>query len=208
MISVAIVDDKRDIREGIQNLLNMSEGFRCLNAYSDGETAVEGIHANQPDVVLMDIGLPEMSGIDCVRILKKEHPNLDIIMLTAYTEDEYIFQALKAGAYGFLTKNIFPSKLLNAIREVKKGGSPMSSYVARRVVSSFNNFDNPMPSLSKREKEVLNLLCEGQSYREIARQLYVSPNTVRFHLKNIYKKLHVNSRHEAVIKANRVGIAS
>ena len=207
MISVAIVDDQRDIREGLRNLLNMSEGIRCICTFGDAESAIKGIRKAQPDVVLMDIDLPEMSGIECVKILKKENPYLDIIMLTAYTDDEYIFRALKAGAYGYLTKNIFPSKLLSAIREVKRGGSPMSSYVARRVVTSFNNFQNPVPTLSKREKEVLHLLCEGQSYRDIARKLYVSTNTVRFHLKNIYKKLQVNSRHEAVVKATRVGMA-
>lgn len=207
MISVVIVDDKRDIREGLQNLLNMSEGFRCTRTYGDAESAIKGIAKFPPDVVLMDIELPEMSGIECVRILKQKNPDLDIIMLTAYTDDEYIFQALKAGAYGYLTKNIFPSKLLSAIREVRRGGSPMSSHVARRVVNSFNQIKSPMPSLSKREKEVLRLLCEGQSYRVIAKKLFVSTNTVRFHLKNIYKKLQVNSRHEAVVKATQLGAA-
>lgn len=207
MISVVIVDDKRDIREGLQNLLNMSEGFRCTRTYGDAESAIKGITTFPPDVVLMDIELPEMSGIECVRILKQKIPDIDIIMLTAFTDDEYIFQALKAGAYGYLTKNIFPSKLLSAIREVRRGGSPMSSHVARRVVNSFNNIKSPMPSLSKREKEVLRLLCEGQSYRDIAKKLFVSTNTVRFHLKNIYKKLQVNSRHEAVVKATRLGAA-
>lgn len=207
MISVVIVDDKRDIREGLQNLLNMSEGFRCTRTYGDAESAIKGILQYPPDVVLMDIELPEISGIECVRILKQKIPDVDIIMLTAFTDDEYIFQALKAGAYGYLTKNIFPSKLLSAIREVRRGGSPMSSHVARRVVNSFNNIKSPMPSLSKREKEVLRLLCEGQSYRDIAKKLYVSTNTVRFHLKNIYKKLQVNSRHEAVVKATRLGAA-
>lgn len=207
MISVVIVDDKRDIREGLQNLLNMSEGFRCTRTYGDAESAIKGITMFTPDVVLMDIELPEMSGIECVRILKQKIPDLDIIMLTAYTDDKYIFEALQAGAYGYLTKNIFPSKLLSAIREVRRGGSPMSSLVARRVVNSFNKIKSPMPDLSGREKEVLRLLCEGQSYRDIAKKLFVSTNTVRFHLKNIYKKLQVNSRHEAVVKATQLGAA-
>ena len=136
-------------------------------------------------------------------MLKKDVPEIDIIMLTIHSDDEHIFQSLKAGACGYLTKNIFPSKLLNAIKEVKAGGSPMSSYIARRVVSSFNSFKNPETNLTAREKEVLFLLCEGQSYRTIAKQLFISPNTVRFHLKNIYKKLQVNSKYEAVIKAAR-----
>jgi DNA-binding NarL/FixJ family response regulator len=207
MISVTIVDDKRDIREGLRKILDKAEGFQCLTTYGTAESALSGIQKNVPDVVLMDIELPEMSGIECVKILKRKLPHLDIIMLTSHTEDEYIFQSLQAGAYGYLTKNIFPSRLLNAIREVRRGGAPMSSYIARRVVSSFNKFNTPFPNLSEREVEVLHLLCEGGNYREIARKLYVSPNTVRFHLKNIYKKLQVNSRHEAVMLATRVGIA-
>lgn len=207
MISVAIVDDKRDIREGLQNLLNTSEGFKCQSTYSDAESAIAGIPEARPDVVLMDIDLPNMSGIECVKVLKKEAPDLNIIMLTGFTEDEYIFQALRAGAYGYLTKNVFPSKLLNAIKEVRQGGSPLSAQVARKVVGSFNLNPQHQAQLSQREHEVLDLLCEGESYKEIATKLYVSTNTVRFHLKNIYKKLEVSSRHEAVLKATRLGRA-
>lgn len=207
MISVAIVDDKRDIREGLQNILNTAEGFKCIGIYGDAESAVSGILSSRPDVVLMDVQLPEMSGIECVKILKRELPDLNVIMLTSYTEDKYVFQSLRAGAYGYLTKNIFPSKLLNAIREVTRGGAPLDTYIARRVVSSFNHFHGTVPDLSRRERDVLDLLCEGRSYKEMARRLYVSQNTIRFHLKNIYKKLQVSSRHEAVIKASRVGIS-
>jgi DNA-binding NarL/FixJ family response regulator len=203
MISVAIVDDKRDIREGLQKLLNMAEGFRCVYTYDDAESAIQSIPRVRPDVVLMDVELPRMSGIECVKVLRQKIPDLDIIMLSSYSDDEHIFQALKAGAYGYLTKNIFPSKLLNAIREVRSGGSPMSSSVARRVVASFCNSRRSMPALSDREQEVLDLLCEGRSYQDIAQKLYVSANTIRFHLKNIYKKLQVNSRHEAVARVNR-----
>lgn len=206
MISVVIVDDQRDIREGLQNILNMADGFRCVGTYSNAESAIEGIFALKPDVVLMDIGLPKMSGIECVRIIKRDLPGLNIIMLSSYTEDRYVFQSLRAGAYGFLSKNIFPSKLLKAIQEVNSGGAPMDADIARRVVSSFNTLKKPLPGLSERELEVLHLLCEGRSYKDMARKLYVSPNTIRFHLKNIYKKLQVNSRHEAVVKASRVGI--
>ena len=203
MISVAIVDDKRDIREGIRLILDGAEGFRCLSTFSDAESAIEGIRGDDIDVVLMDIELPNMSGIECVSRLKELNPQLDIIMLTVHTDDESIFQSLEAGACGYLTKNIFPSKLLNAIKEVKEGGSPMSSNIARRVVSSFKKFTNPTSNLSKREKEVLHLLCQGKSYTVIAKSLFISPNTVRFHLKNIYKKLQVNSKYEAVIKATK-----
>lgn len=207
MISVAIVDDKRDIREGLQNLLNTSEGFKCLRTYSDAETAIQGIRNLRPDVVLMDIDLPRMSGIECVKVLKKEAPDVNIIMLTGCLDDKYIFQALRAGAYGYLTKNVFPSKLLKAIKEVRQGGAPMTSKVARKVVSSFCVDMYDQAQLSQREQEVLDQLCEGGSYKDIAKNLYVSTNTVRFHLKNIYKKLNVSSRHEAVMKATRLGRA-
>lgn len=207
MISVAIVDDERDIRDGLRKLLDTSDGFICAGAYADAQSAIKGIRTAPPQVVLMDVDLPDMSGIECVRKLKQEMPELDIIMLTVYTEDEYIFQSLKAGAYGYLTKSVFPSRLLSAIREVYKGGAPMSSSVARRVVSSFSDFSESETSLSDREKDVLHLLCEGHSYKVIAERLFVSTNTVRFHLKNIYRKLQVNSRHEAVLKATRPGAA-
>ena len=207
MISVAIVDDQRDIREGLRTILNKAEGFTCLTTFGDGETAVKQLHHFDPDVVLIAIELPAMSGIECVRILKQKLPQLDVIMFTSHTEDTYIFQSLQAGASGYLTKNIFPSNLLNAIREVKRGGAPMSSFVARRVVASFSTVKQSFPDLSQREGEVLELLCKGGNYKEIAEKLFVSPNTVRFHLKNIYKKLQVRSRHEAVILATRSGIA-
>jgi len=206
MISVAIVDDKRDIRDGLKIILDMADGFRCINAYSDAESALKGMKSVKPDVVLMDVELPDMSGIDCTKKLKEQHPDIDVIMLTVHTDDESIFQSLQAGAYGYLTKNIFPSKLLTAIREVKEGGSPMSSNIARRVVSSFKKFENLETNLTKREIEVLRLLCQGKSYKVIADSLYVSPNTIRFHLKNIYKKLQVNSKYEAVIKASKENI--
>lgn len=203
MISVAIVDNQRDVREGLQLILNAAEGFRCLEVFEDGESAVEGVLQSAPDVVLMGIELPKMNGIEATRILKKEMPQLNIIMLSLYTDDDHIFQSLRAGAIGYLSKNIFPSKLLKAIQEVRNGGSPMSSEVARRVVTSFNSVKNLESNLSNREKEVLDLLCEGDNYRTIANKLYVSPNTVRFHLKNIYKKLEVRSKYEAVMKATK-----
>jgi DNA-binding NarL/FixJ family response regulator len=205
-ITVAIVDDKRDIREGLQLIIDHAEGFQCVAAYSDGESAVDGLQKVKPDVVLMDIGLPQMSGIDCVKILKDIAPEIEIIMLTVHADNDYIFESLRAGAVGYLVKNIFPSKLLNSIKEVKNGGSPMSSSIARKVVSSFNSFRKPAANLTRREKEVLDLLCQGKSYRVIADDLFISPDTVRYHLKNIYKKLQVNSKYEAVIKALKDGM--
>ncbi|MGB1120425.1 MAG: response regulator [Saprospiraceae bacterium] len=205
-IQVAIVDDKRDIREGLQLILDNSEGFECVATYSDGESAVKSLPIIKPDVVLMDIGLPKMSGIDCVKILKDISPEIEMIMLTVHADEDSIFESLRAGAVGYLVKNIFPSKLLNSIKEVKNGGSPMSSSIARKVVSSFNSFRQPAANLTKRETEVLDLLCKGKSYKVIADELFISPDTVRYHLKNIYKKLQVNSKYEAMMKAMKNGL--
>ncbi len=205
MITVSIVDGQRDVREGLKMIIDMADGFQCVSTYFDGESAIKGIHSQQPDVVLMDVQLPKMSGIDCVKKIKRKIPHLNIIMLTGHTDDENIFQALRAGAHGYLCKTIFPSKLLSAIHEVKNGGSPMTPHIARRVVNSFTNFKTTLSDLSSREKEVLDLLCEGKNYREMAAELFISSNTVRFHLKNIYKKLQVHSKFEAVIKATAQG---
>lgn len=208
MIAVAIVDAHRDIRDGLEHLLDSTDGFICTGTYADVKVASVAMVEQPPDVVLVDIDFPEDTGFEVIRVLKKEIPEANVIVYTHLTDDQYIFQAFKAGAYGYLTKSIFPSELLDALREVERGGAPMSRPVARRVVSYFSDQQNPMSSLSRREKDVLNLLCEGQNYKDIARALFVSPNTVRFHLKNIYKKLRVNSRHEAVIKATRMGMVS
>jgi len=206
MITVAIVEDIKDIREGLRLILNASSDFLCVGTYADAETAIPAILGIQPDVVLMDIELPGMSGINCVRHIKGQAPTIDILMLTVHADDQSVFQSLKAGACGYLTKNTPPHKLLDAIKEVKNGGAPMSSNVARMVVGSFNSFKKPTRLLTSREQDVLNHLCQGKSYKMIADALYVSQDTVRFHIKNIYKKLQVNSKSEAVIKAlkNRI----
>ncbi|MCO6478937.1 MAG: response regulator transcription factor [Phaeodactylibacter sp.] len=206
MISVAIVDAKRDVREGVQGILEASDGFCCLGAYADGQSALEHLPERPSDVLLIETGLPDMQGADCVRLLLEEIPGLQVIMFTNCLREEQIFAAFKAGALGYISKTFFPSYLLNAIREVKAGGAPMSPSVAKRVVRSFSQLENPLPLLSKREFDVMALLCKGYSYRKIGERLFVSPNTVRFHLKNIYRKLKVNSRHEALIKAARVGM--
>ncbi len=206
MISVAIVDAKRDVREGVQGILESSDGFRCHGLYADGQSALECMLEHPPDVLLIETELPDMHGADCVRLLLEELSNLYVIMFSNSLKEEHIFAAFKAGALGYISKTFFPSYLLNAIREVKSGGAPMSPSVARRVVASFSQLENPLPLLSKREFDVMDLLCKGYSYREIGNKLFVSPNTVRFHLKNIYRKLKVNSRHEAMIKAARVGM--
>lgn len=206
MITVTITDDKRDIREGIQIMLEKAEDILCIGAFENGKSSINGNLQLKPDVALMDIGLPDMSGIECVRVLKQNMPKIDIIMLTVKSDDESIFKSLKAGACGYLTKNVFLSKLESAIREAREGGAPMSSVIARRVVSSFKKFKNPTYNLTEREKEVLTLLCQGKSYKVIAETLFVSTNTINYHLKNIYSKLHVNSKSEAMFKASDEGI--
>ncbi len=205
MIFVAIVDDQRDVRDGMQKAIEQAEGFACRHVYADAASALAGIRESPPDIVLLDIDLPDMSGVDCLRYLKRERPELNVVILSASSDDEHLFSALQAGACGFLIKNVFPSRILIALREVAEGGAPLSREAARRVVASFHNDQQTLPDdLSDREREVLELLCAGQSYRTIAGRLFVSPNTVRFYLKNIYKKMNVSSRHEAVAKANRM----
>lgn len=206
MITVTITDDKRDIRDGVQIMLEKADDIECIGAFEDGKSSIDGNLKMKPDVALMDIGLPDISGINCVKELKRELPKLDIIMLTVKSDDESIFKSLKAGACGYLTKNVSFFKLASAIREAREGGAPMSSGIARRVVTSFNSFKNPTYNLTEREQEVLSLLCLGKSYKVISETLFVSTNTVNYHLKNIYSKLHVNSKAEAIVKASGEGI--
>ncbi|MDX2250136.1 MAG: response regulator transcription factor [Bacteroidia bacterium] len=201
MIAVAVVEDIRDIREGLEIILNQSPDCFCMGTFSDGETAAKNLIKDPPDVILMDIVLPGMTGIECVQVIKSQVPEVDVLMLTVHSDDQSVFQSLQAGACGYLTKNTAPDKLLDAIREAHAGGAPMTSGIARMVVGSFNRFRSPSPDLTRRETEVLEQLCEGKSYKMIADTLFISEDTVRHHLKNIYKKLEVNSKSEAVIKA-------
>lgn len=203
MISVAIVEDVKDLRENLAFIINESSDCVCTGIYADAESAIQGILLLKPNVVLMDISLPGMNGIEAVINLRSKMPQLDIIMLTVHLDDEHVFNSLQAGACGYLTKNTPPRRILEAIREVHEGGAPMSSRIARMIVSSFNRLRKPSPDMTSREKEVLTELCEGKSYKMIAEALFISEDTVRHHLKNIYRKLEVNSKSEAVIKALR-----
>jgi DNA-binding NarL/FixJ family response regulator len=203
MINVAIVEDEDEVREGLAVLINGSEGFRCVQTYSSAEKALPGILKNKPDVVLMDINLPRMSGIECTRQLKARQPGLPIMVLTVYDDDEKIFESLKAGASGYLLKKTPPAKILEAIVELYNGGSPMSSRIARKVVQTFQAIgtsSEETENLSKREHEILFYLAKGYRYKEIAEALFISIETVRTHLRNIYEKLHVRSRSEAVLE--------
>jgi DNA-binding NarL/FixJ family response regulator len=203
MIQISIVDDEKELRESIATFVNNSPGFRCISAYNSGEAALKHLPQERPDVVLMDIHMTGMSGIECVRRLKAILPELQIVMLTVYEDTEQIFKALSAGASGYMLKRLTPGKLLEAIREVHEGGSPMSSSIARKVVASLQKAEQPdeeKTHLSSREQMVLDCLAKGLTYKQTADQLGISIDTVRTYLRRIYEKLHVQSRTEAVAK--------
>ena len=207
-ISVCVVDDNRELRNALEEILSMSQDYRCIGTISTAEDAVAQIPLLKPDVVLMDINLgSEESGIDCVRVLKPRLPDTNFMMCTVYEENEKIFEALSAGASGYILKKTDPLRMLEAIRELYEGGAPMSSQIARKVVAAFQsqqtrstNGAEEIDMLSNREKEILELLSKGLMYKEIAAQLFLSPETVRKHVYHIYEKLHVNNRVAAVNK--------
>lgn len=201
MITVSIVDDEKGLRESIATFVNGSTGFRCISNYSSGEAALKGLAEDKPDVVLMDINLGGMTGIECVQRLKTVAPDMQILMLTVYEDTDQIFKALEAGATGYLLKRSSPTRLLQALREVHAGGSPMSSSIARKVVASFQKAKQTVHThLSPREEMVLNCLAKGLTYKQIADQLDISIDTIRTYLRRVYEKLHVQSRTEAVAK--------
>ncbi|HEX7655116.1 MAG TPA: response regulator transcription factor [Verrucomicrobiae bacterium] len=207
MITVAIVDDEAKLRQSIATFVDGAPGFKCLSHYGSAEAALAGLPANRPDVVLMDINMGGMSGIECVEKLKEQFPDLQILMLTVYEDTEKIFQALAAGANGYLLKRSSPTKLLAAIREVHGGGSPMTSSIARKVVASFqkqkpaaDSGEEKAGQLSPREQAVLDGLAKGWTYKQLASELDISIDTIRTYIRRIYEKLHVQSRTEAVAK--------
>ncbi len=202
-INVGIVEDEKQIRESLVTLINGSEGFSCIHSFESAEDAIASIPLLDLDVVLMDIHLPQKNGIDCIRELMSKTKGMQFMMCTSFEDTDSVFSALKAGATGYLTKTTQPSKILDAIVEVYHGGSPMSSHIARKVVASFhkeNKNNKELQKLSEREKEILSLLSEGLRYKEIADKLFLSTETVRTHIRNIYEKLQVNSRTEALNK--------
>ena len=205
-IRIAIIEDDPDIRQLLRLLLDGSPGYECQQVFGSCEEGIPILKTNSPDILLMDIDLPGISGIQGVKQLRGELPELNIIMLTVHEDDEAVFAALCAGAIGYLVKGLPPVQLLAAIDEAQQGGAPMSPGIARRIVQSFRPVSTLSHNLSTREREVLTHLCEGDNYSSIAQKLYISGNTVRSHIKSIYKKLEVNSRAAAVLKANREGL--
>ncbi|HMH22898.1 MAG TPA: response regulator transcription factor [Puia sp.] len=212
IISVCIVDDNKDIRSALEQIILMADGYALVGSFCDAEEALLKVPLVNPNIVLMDINLGEgESGIDCVRQLKPLHPEILFMMCTVYEEDEKIFEALTAGANGYILKKTAPGKLLDALRELHEGGAPMSSQIARKVVNAFqsrpavadpgtSSQGKPISVLSNRENEILELLAKGMLYKEIAARLFISQETVRKHVYHIYEKLHVNNRVEAINK--------
>jgi DNA-binding NarL/FixJ family response regulator len=205
IIKVAIFEDNNGLRNMLYQLINGSEGFECTGAYPDCNNLLKLIEKTKPDVVMMDIGLPGMSGIDAIKILKNKIPNLNILVQTIFDDNEKIFQAICAGASGYILKNTSPSRILQCLIETHNGGAPISPSVATKVLkmvqSPADKIKNHSFNLSEREKEVLQYLVRGMSYKLIADHCFLSIDTVRSHIKNIYEKLHVHSKSEAVAKA-------
>ncbi|MGK6352187.1 response regulator [Parapedobacter sp. DT-150] len=198
-ILVSIVEDIAEIREGLRFIINQSEGFECLSTYSNAEDAYEGLLQQAPHIAIMDIALPGVTGIDCIRKLGAQGSSIRFLVFTIYEDSEQVFDALAAGASGYLLKNASPAKIIESLRELHAGGAPMSTSIARKVVASFRDTDE-RSKLSKREQEILQLLAKGFLYKEIADKLYISTGTVRQHIHHIYEKLHVQNRTEALNK--------
>jgi DNA-binding NarL/FixJ family response regulator len=202
-ITVSIVEDNEQLRSTLVRVINRAEGFKCISNYGSAEAALEGLPNDKPEVVLMDINLPGMNGVECVRQLKQRAVVTQVVMLTVYEDTENIFNALAAGAAGYLLKRTKAAELIEAIREVHTGGSPMTTHIARKVIQSFQRSgpsSSPAENLSQREQEVLECLSQGFLYKEIAEKLGISYETVHTYIRRIYEKLQVRTRTEAVAK--------
>jgi DNA-binding NarL/FixJ family response regulator len=201
-IRVSIVEDLTEVREGLVELIQSDEELLMVGSFKDAEAAAEKLPALRADIVVMDINLPGMSGIDCIRTIKEKCPDTEFMMFTVYENDEKVLQALKAGATGYLLKRTEPKRIVESIKELNQGGSPMSSNIARKLLTLFvhEKTKTKKEALSDRENEVLQLLADGLLYKEIAERLFIGHGTVRQHIHNIYEKLHVHNRTEAVNK--------
>ena len=197
---VLIVEDDAEIRNSFCLIVNSSQKFVVVNDYGNCEDAIENINRDKPEIVLMDIELPGINGIQGTKQIKDKNPHIDIVMVTVYEDSELVFEALKAGASGYITKSANYLELLTALEEIMKGGAPMSSRIARMVIDNFHV--NPNSPLTKRETEILQLISEGKTYTQISEELFISKETAKTHIKNIYSKLQVNSKSEAIAKAN------
>ena len=203
MIKIAIVEDNNALRQSLTNLLNQTEGMQCVASLNNLLNVVSELNKSKPDIVLMDIGLPNISGIEGVRTVKENFKTIEVLMFTVFEDDDKIFEALKAGAAGYLLKKSSPEEITEAIRSLYYGGSPMSAGIARKVILSFqSNYHNQKEDflLTTRENEILHSLTDGLSYKKLAEKYFISISTVRTHIRHIYEKLHVNSKAQAVAK--------
>ena len=208
MINVSIIEDHPDFRKGLMYLLDASDDFNCIDSFISAEDGIANISKNT-DILLLDINLPEMSGIEAIPLLKSKYPDIKILMLTIYDDDNTIIEAILAGADGYLLKKSTPDKLLASLKECRGGGSPMTASIAKRVLTLFKKYipnQQDDYSLTVRELEILNLLVEGMSNASIAKRLFISIQTVRNHIRHIYEKLQVHSKSQAVVKAIREGL--
>ena len=203
-ISIAIVEDLDVVRNGLKDFISLSTDFLVVGSFKTGEEALQKLPQINPDIVIMDINLPGMNGIECIRQVKDKSPSTQFMMFTVYENDDKVFEALKAGASGYLLKNTGLLHIAESVKELHEGGSPMSANIARKMVNLFRDSDKKTPFLdilSNREKEILQLLAKGLLYKEIAEQLNITTGTVRIHIHKIYEKLHVQNRTEAINKA-------
>ena len=198
---VLIIEDDQEIRNSFTLIVNSSQKFMAVNGYGNCEDAIKNFSKDKPEIILMDIELPGMNGIQCTKIIKDKYPHCEVVMVTVYEDSELVFEALKAGAAGYITKSANYLELLTALEEITKGGAPMSSRIARMVIDNFHV--NPNSPLTKRETEILQLISEGKTYTQISEDLFISKETAKTHIKNIYSKLQVNSKSEAIAKANQ-----
>jgi len=198
---IVIIEDNEPLAQGFKAIINKTEKYKVVGLYTSCEDAIVNLYVDRPKIILMDIELPKMNGVDGTKKIKNSHPDIEIIIVTVYENSETVFDALCAGALGYLSKNASKLELVSALDEVLAGGAPMSINIAKMVVDSFRKSTSSI--LSERETEVLTLLASGKSYNSVAEALFISVNTIRFHVKNIYEKLQVNTKEEAIAKANQ-----
>lgn len=208
MVKVSIIEDDRHYREGLVSLINSSDYFTVLHAYASGAEAIPHIIHHPPEIAIVDIKLPGKSGVDIISVIRQQTPDVLCMVCSFYDDNEFVFNALKSGASGYILKDTMPQEIIESLKELHGGGAPMSRYIARKVIQAFQHNQNKarLSELTERENEVLQLVATGISFQEVADKMNLSKHTVKKHLKNIYAKLHVNNRMEAVNKLNNPGL--
>jgi len=200
MITVCIVEDLEDIRNGLAAIINMTDGYKVLRTFPNAEEALEKLSLLQPDIVVMDIHLPGMSGIECIRRLHEKNRSIQFMMFTIYENSDTVFEALKVGATGYILKNSSPAKIIESLKELYHGGSPMNPEIAKKLVTRFQTLSDNEYNLTPKEQRILELMSKGYLYKEIAGELNNTVNTIKQHIRHIYEKLHVQNKAEAINK--------